>query len=880
MAYIRTSIVRAPRAPLWFDVPDRKQVFYVYRTAFLLSVLFVAQTSLAEVPTSTSIVPPAYPLVACDPYFSIWQQGETLTDAGTTHWTGKSQRLASYAKVDGKVYRLLGAEPKGTPAFEQKSHLITPTRSVFELEGAGVGIELTFMTPAIPYDIDLLSRPVTYVSYTMKSTDGKEHDVQLMFAASGEVAVNEPDQPVEAITKDLEGAEVARIGSVDQRILWRSGDDLRIDWGYFYLAADGDQAQGTSLRSEADVLEGFDPTKDAKKELTGEAGNVVATLALKPVKVGNEAAKQWLVLAYDDIYSIEFMRNPLRPYWRRNGLDGEGLVKETLRDYSKNLEACKKFDDELMTDLIAVGGSEYMEIACLAYRQCFAAGKFVADANGQPLQFSKENHSNGCIATSDVFYPMSPQFLLFGLSLAKSFVAPFMEYAESERWRFPFAPHDLGTYPKANGQVYGGGERSEENQMPVEESGNMLILMAAIAKLEGNANFAEQYWPRLTQWAEYLRQQGFDPESQLCTDDFAGHMAHNVNLSAKAIVALGAFAQLCELRGDQVMADEYRATAEKFAKRWMEEADDGDHYRLAFDRGGTWSQKYNLVWDRVLGLNLFPEAVLEKEMAYYRRVQNRYGLPLDNRREYTKLDWIVWTATLTQNDDDFVALIRPVHRFLKETPDRSPMTDWYETKTGRKVGFTARPVVGGVYMPLLHKDNIWTKWSARDTTAATGYADLPKPPVIEPVVPAADTQVATWRYTTTKPEGDWMDASFDDAKWRSGRSGFGSEGTPSARIGTEWTTPNIWLRRTFDVDPELADELKLHVHFDEATEIYINGVLAAKTTGYVTDYQQIPISDEALKTLKPTGNVLAVHCNQKTGGQYIDVGLVTIKPAE
>ncbi len=239
--------------------------------------------------------------------------------------------------------------------------------------------------------------------------------------------------------------------------------------------------------------------------------------------------KKWLVFAYDDIFSIEYMGRQLQTVLAPQRLEAAGLLTEAARDREQHQAALRGVRRELMADLVKAGGEEYAAIAALAYRQCFAAGKFVADANGQPLQFCKENHSNGCIGTSDVFYPMAPQFLLFGPSLAKSFLVPFMNYAASDRWKFPFAPHDLGTYPQANGQVYGGGERTEENQMPVEESGNLLILMAAVAQMEGNADFAGLYWPQLEQWAEYLKDEGFDPENQLCTDDFAGHLAHNVN---------------------------------------------------------------------------------------------------------------------------------------------------------------------------------------------------------------------------------------------------------------------------------------------------------------------------------------------------------------
>ncbi|HEY1789855.1 MAG TPA: DUF4965 domain-containing protein, partial [Verrucomicrobiae bacterium] len=584
-----------------------------------------------------------------------------------------------------------------------------------------------------------------------------------------------------------------------------------------------------------------------------------------------------LILAYDDLYSIQYMKRNLRPYWRRNGWEAADLLKAAAHDYASLQKRCAAFDDELMEDLREAGGEDYAQLGALAYRQCFAAGKFVADANGQPMFFCKENHSNGCICTSDVFYPMSPQFLLFGPTLAKSFIVPFMNYAASDRWKFPFAPHDLGTYPQANGQVYGGGEESAVDQMPVEESGNLMLLFCAVAEMEGNTEFANLYWKQLQRWADYLKKKGFDPENQLCTDDFAGHLAHNVNLSAKTICALGAYAKLCEMRGDAAEATEYSQLAHQFAQRWVKEADDGDHFRLAFDRPGTWSQKYNLVWDQILGLNLFPAEVAQKEMSYYKKMENQYGLPLDYRQTYTKLDWTVWTATLTQNRDDFQDLVSHVLNFINSTPDRTPMSDWYQTKTARRVGFDARPVVGGVFIRMLYDKPVWQKYASQDKTKAANWAPMPEPPKVTVILPAADKQSAMWSYTTVRPSAGWTKPDYDDLAWKHGKSGFGTEGTPGAYIGTVWSTDDIWLRREINITPATYDDLEGWLHHDEDAEVYINGVLALKAGGFIVNYDAFPLTAAGKAALKPGKNEIAIHCHQTVGGQYVDFGLVDVQ---
>ena len=671
--------------------------------------------------------PPAVPLVACDPYFSIWSPADKLTDADTVHWTGKPHRLTSLVRIDGKAFRVMGKEPADVPALPQTSLEVLPTRTIYAFDGEGVQLTLTFMTPALPEDLMIYSRPVTYLTWTAHATDGKMHKTEFHFGASAETTVNQPTQTVTHAESQSADLVILALGSTDQPVLQKRGDDLRIDWGHLYVAVPKACRALTRVFPKQPVMFLEDwasapPVLKAPSNVNGDA--LFATTTFQIDNVSSQPLSRWLILAYDDEFSIQYFKKNLRPYWRRNGDDAAALLKKAAADYESLKQRCERFDAELMADLRKAGGEKYARICALAYRQCVAANKVVADANGAPLMFPKENFSNGCIGTMDVIYPMAPQFLLFSPSLTKAMLVPILDYAASPRWRWPFAPHDLGTYPLANGQVYGGGERTEENQMPVEETGNVLILLAALAQVEGNADFSAKYWPVLEKWADYLKAKGFDPENQLCTDDFAGHLAHNVNLSAKAIYGLASFGRLCQLRGDPAKADTYNELAKEFAGRWAREADDGGHSRLAFDKPGTWSQKYNAVWGRILGFGPEPD-FWRGEMDFYKSHLNKYGLPLDSRKDYTKLDWTLWTATLTQDRADFDALVAPVYRFLNETPDRVPMTDWYDTKTGKKVGFQARSVVGGVFLQMLYDRAVWKKWAARDVTKASNWAPLP-----------------------------------------------------------------------------------------------------------------------------------------------------------
>ena len=832
-----------------------------------VAALALAALALAALaPGQTAFRPPAVPLVACDPYFSIWSRADRLTDVDTTHWTGARQRLLSTVTVDGATYRLMGTDPT-LPAMAQQSVEVTPTRSIYRFAGAGVAVTLTFMTPALPEDVDLLSRPVTYLTWDVKATNGKPHAVALRYGNTGEPVVDEPTQAVRwdyVKVGDLGGY---RLGSVEQPVLGKTGDDRRIDWGYLYAVGPKGWRPDTAPTGPSPT-----PPELLLKTPAPASDPQVGWLDRDLGRVGSAPVSAHVILAYDDLYSLQYFKTNLRAYWRRAGMDAPGLLADSEARYAELKGRCEAFDARLVRDLTRSGGERYAKLCALAFRQTWAGSKIVADAKGQPLLFPKENSSNGCIGTVDIVFPMAPQVLLFGPTLTKALLVSNLDYASSGYWKWPFAPHDLGQWPKANGQVYGGGERTEDGQMPVEESGNMLILTLALAQMEGDARFAERYWPALTRWADYLRAEGFDPGNQLSTDDFMGPLAHQTNLSIKATVGLAAYARLARMLG-KPNADEYARVAKAFADDWTKGADDGDHTRLAFDKAGTWGQKYNLVWDKILGLGLYPDSVRAKEMAFYRRVAKPFGVGLDSRRnaEQTKIDWTLWTATLTGDKKDFDAVLDGPWRFVNESRQRDPMSDWYNVATSDRFGFIARPVVGGLFLKTLYDKPLWAAYASGDVTKAAGWAALPKRPTVVQVVPTSEGEAASWSYTLDKPAEGWTAEAFDDAAWRKGKGGFGGN-VPGA---TPWTTSDLWTRREFDFRGP-TDGLYLRIFHDEDAEVFLNGKPLVARKGYVTAYDDIPLDGRMRALLKPGRNVLAIHVHQTGGGQGLDAGFVRL----
>lgn len=655
-----------------------------------------------------------------DDDFDIYLNGEKLVGGGGWGLGFKHQLTAEQKKLlrkgknviaahvhngSGGAYLDMGLfkEMTGTTRFEtpavQKSCTVMATSSYYTLACGPVELDLVFTAPQVYNDLDLLSTPINYISYRVRALDKKKHDVQIYFETTPEMAVREESQPTVATTFSHNGINYAKGGTISQAICDRAGDQICCDWGYVYVAgAEGNTrtvGMGDYYKMKNQfITTGSIPAGGDKVTTNGRNHPAMAFCENLGTVTKAEPATGFMMMGYDDIYSIKYMYRLYSGYWAH---DGKVKITDAFERFTSNydeiMKASRGVDATIFNDGVKAGGSKYAQVLAASYRQVMSAHKLFVDCDGNLMWFSKENNSNGCINTVDLTYPSAPLFLAYNPDLQKAMMTSIFEYSRSGRWTKPFAAHDLGTYPIANGQAYSG-------DMPVEESGNMVILVAAIAKAEGKTDYAAKYWDILTTWTDYLVENGLDPTNQLCTDDFAGHWAHNANLSIKAIMGVQAYAELAKMMGKNDVAAQYGAKAREMAGKWKEMAADGDHYRLAFDRPDTWSQKYNMVWDVMWNTGLFDD-VTAKEIKYYLTKQNTYGLPLDCRREYTKNDWIMWTAAMSPDMETFQALADPVYKYVNETTSRVPISDWHHTDSGQWVSFRARSVIGGYWMQVL-----------------------------------------------------------------------------------------------------------------------------------------------------------------------------------
>ena len=619
---------------------------------------------------------PAIPLITNDPFFSIWSVSDELYGGVTRHWSGKTMPLYIAVKIDGKYYAVCGADNNYfflCKRIKQTGVEVTPLSTIYTFENELIKLTLKFTSPLLLDRPDILARPVSYIDYKIERKQ-EVKEVKFVFGIGAICCANHNQQQVEFKRTSYSMS----CGNSFQTPLACAGDCNRIEWGWLHLCEDNVHiahwiSGGANIRYREPTLPCLPSSENYH------------------MVVEKEEDEGFITVAYDEIYAFEYFGKPVEEYYKKYFPTFGEMIKTAKAEHDEILGMCAEFDKVFVNEAMKFG-EDYKNIVTPAYRQAIAAHKLAEDEDGNLIFISKECASNGCAGTVDVTYPSIPMFLKFAPEYVFAMLRPIIKYANSKKWNFTFAPHDVGCYPLVNGQVYGANK--EELQMPVEECGNMIICAGAACEFIKDKSFFEENKELFRQWADYLTEFGYDPGNQLCTDDFTGHLSHNCNLSVKAIVALGVFSKLS---GDE----KYMNIAKEMAEKWEKDAKNAEGTRLTFDNEEGWSLKYNMVWDNILNLGLFSDAVKQKEIELYKTKINRYGVPLDNRADYTKLDWLMWTTKLADDKEYFDMAIESIKNMFAETIDRVPMTDWYCTKTAFVHSFRGRSVVGGLFINML-----------------------------------------------------------------------------------------------------------------------------------------------------------------------------------
>lgn len=654
------------------------------------------------------------PLVVNDPYFSIWSPADRLTDVNTVSWTGKKMPIKATLVIDGQPLRVIGTD-EHLPAMRQSDLVIEPTQTIAAFEAAGVALELRFAQRFDLSKLETIAEPITYFSAKATVLDGQAHDLKLSVSLDACITYEhlEPGR-LAARHFDMSNSQSVCVGKSRQTPLNGSGDLTDIDWGYLYLACPADgRSQVNAVSDWQDhALRG-----DLDLSTTAEA-------------VGH------LLIAYDDVQSINYFGHIQSAYWKQEWPSMPALLDRRTVELPEILADCQRLDRDLDQQAETVGGDAYRLVCATAYRQAIADHKLIRDETGQPILLGKECTSNGCLGTVDVSFPVSPLFLAYNPALVQALLRPVFRFAALPAWPYQYAPHDVGRYPYATGQVYGLSHPRTPNdgihlegfdtvpmlyqypanadlyreyyQMPLEESADMVLLACASdAKLHNG--FVAQHRAQLLSWADYLIQNGQDPADQLCTDDFSGHLAHNVNLALKAVLAIGALGQSLTEAGLTAEAGKLIDAAKRMAAQWEQEAASTTDTRLAFDKPETWSTKYNLIWDDLLDLHLISPEVKQRELNRYQAELKPYGVPLDGRDTVVKADWLMWAASEAVGTADLTQFVTPLAKFLHETPDRVPFSDRFDAVSGRDIEWYNRSVIGGVFMPILRQQQLAEK---------------------------------------------------------------------------------------------------------------------------------------------------------------------------
>lgn len=693
-----------------------------FAACWFFSPVFISLSRGATLLNASPFTPPSYPLAVRSPYLSTWlaqkDGGTALNDDWSRFYTGQITGWAGLIKIDNTTYSFLGT-PAGVTSYTkatQGSAQFTSTQSKFVMTAGPVDLTVTFLSPVEPHNLTKQSFPFSYLALTAAANDGSNHSVSVYSDISGEWLSGNTSLTMNWTTTT--GDTLVHQAQLQDPSPFAEIDD-RTQYGSVYYATQAPANTGVTYQTGADV--------DVRNQFINHG-------VLSNTEDGGFRAIQerWPVLAFAHelgnisestipvVVAIGHVRDPAIQYIVADGaIQKRSLyflsqttvadnIPSFLSDYTDAITKASNFDNTVQHDASYIS-SDYASIVALSIRQAFAGTEITLSQNSNGswngedvLVFLKEISSNGDVNTVDVMFPAWPLFLYTNPELGKYMLNAVFEYQATGQYPNRYSVHDLGlNYPNATGHNDG-----MDEAMPVEESGNMIIMALSYAQKTGDTSQLAKYLDLLDQWTQFLISDSLIPAHQLGTDDFAGTLVNQTNLAIKGIVGIGAMAKIADLVGDDTKSNNYSSIASDYVSQWQNMAfsDDKNHLTLSYGDSSSWGLSYNLYADKLLNLNIFPQSVYETQTKWYPTVANKYGIPLDTRHAYTLSGWEVWTAAIMTNNSTRDSLISSVKDWVSSGLSSQPFGDFYNTTDGGVQGFKARPVVGAHLALLVLND--------------------------------------------------------------------------------------------------------------------------------------------------------------------------------
>ncbi|KAJ4287091.1 hypothetical protein N0V88_007785 [Collariella sp. IMI 366227] len=580
-------------------------------------------TNSASGSTFTPARPPAVPLAVRSPYLNAWLQGGSggvLPGSWPRHWTGGILGWQGLVAVDGVTYNWLGAAP-GPEHAKQVSLEYTSTKSIFTFDLASkVTMTVTFLSPVYPDDMGRQSQQFSYIVVKAKSADGQPHDVQVYMDVSGEWASGDIGQVVQwdtGVTGDLSYHMFSRTNQEE----FKESSEIA-SWGNWYLTTRSGSGltwqigQDTALRGHFANNRVLTNSKESNYRPVNQEWPVFAfSHDLGSVQNGEVERLFTLGLVQDNVIHFAGEGKQLRPVpglWSSYYPDQMSAVTAFYNDYRHACEASTALDHRIQTDSENAAGKDYAIITTLAVRQTFGALQY-AGTPDKPYIFLKEISSNSDIQTVDVIFPAYPIFMYLNATLGRYLLDPLFENQESGAYPNKFAEHDLGTFPVAKGYPDGNDE-----PMPLEECGNMIIMTLAYAQRTGDTGYLITHYPILRQWAQFLVEESLIPADQLSTDDFAGTLANQTNLAIKGIIGLRAMSEIAKITNND---DPFGEVAQRYLEGWQNLAINKDanppHTTLSYGDNDSHGLLYNIYADALLSLSFIPSSIYSMQSTFY-----------------------------------------------------------------------------------------------------------------------------------------------------------------------------------------------------------------------------------------------------------------------